>query len=206
MKSKVMKILVVFSVLVILSCASGGNTRTVARIDSRSQTDLSGYWNDTDARQVCESLIEDLLNSPRVNQAIAAKGGKTPVVLVGKFRNDSMEQIDTTIIASVMETVIFNTGKLDFVAGGAKREELRAERYDQQFQAAEDTAPELAKETGADFMLMGSIKSIEDRAGNQIVRKYIINCELTNIETNQRLWMGMNDDIKKYITQAKNRL
>ncbi|MCL1930788.1 MAG: penicillin-binding protein activator LpoB [Treponema sp.] len=190
--------------LSLLSCASSGTT--VNRVDASKQTDLSGYWNDTDVKIVCESLINDCLNSPRVDQAIKARGGKTPVVLVGSFRNESSEHIDTGIISSVMEVAIFNSGKMDFVAGGNTRNELRAERQDQQSNASEDTAAALAKETGADFMMFGSVKTIVDKAGNQTVRTYFITAEMTNVETNQRMWMGQNSEIKKEIVQAKNKL
>jgi len=198
------RLLVVMGVVLLLlsSCAS----TDVQRLDAGTQTDLSGYWNDTDVKIVCEALINDFLNSPRVDQTIKAMGGKTPVVLVGRFRNESSEHIDTSIIASTMETVIFNTGKMDFVAGGSVRDELRAERQEQQSNASEATAAALANETGADFMLFGSVKTMIDRAGNQTIRTYIVSAEMTNVETNQRMWMATNSDIKKVITRANNRL
>jgi uncharacterized protein (TIGR02722 family) len=193
----------VLFLLLLSSCASGPK---VSRIDASTQTDLSGYWNDTDVRIVCQSLIDDCLNSPRVVQTIRAMGGKTPVVLVGSFRNESSEHIDTGIIASTMEVTIFNSGRMDFVAGGSTRNELRAERQDQQSNASEATAASLANETGADFMLFGTVKTIVDKAGNQTVRTYFVTAEMTNVETNQRMWMGQNSEIKKVIVQPKNKL
>lgn len=48
----------------------------VSRVDAGTQTDLSGYWNDTDVRIVCDSLIKGCLDSPRVLQATAqGRGG-----------------------------------------------------------------------------------------------------------------------------------
>jgi uncharacterized protein (TIGR02722 family) len=198
--------LVVLGVVLLLlsSCASSGGG--VQRVDSNTQTDLSGYWNDTDVKIVCEALIKDCLSSPRVDQAIKAMGGKTPIVLVGRFKNESSEHIDTGIITSTMETAIFNSGKMDFVAGGSNRDALRAERQDQQSNASEATAAALANETGANFMLFGSVKTIIDKAGNQTVRTYFVNAEMTNVTTNQRMWMATNSEIKKIVTQAKNKL
>jgi hypothetical protein len=98
-----------------------------------------------------------------------------------------------------METVIFNSGRADFVAGGAVREELRTERQDQQSNASELTAAALGNETGADFLLTGSVKTIVDRAGNTSTRTYFVNAEMTNIETNARMWMDQNSEIKKVI-------
>jgi len=197
---------IVGAVLLLVSSCASSPSAGVTRVDASTQTDLSGYWNDTDVRIVCQSLIDDCLNSPRVDQAIKAMGGKTPIVLVGSFRNESSEHIDTGIIASVMETTIFNSGKMDFVAGGGARNELRAERQDQQSNASEATASALANETGANFMLFGSVKTIVDKAGNQTVRTYFVSAEMTNVETNARMWMGQNSEIKKVIVQAKNKL
>jgi uncharacterized protein (TIGR02722 family) len=201
-----MKKIIVILIAVLLVFSSCATQAGVARVDSSTQIDLSGYWNDTDVRIVCEALIRDCLSSQRVDQAIRAFGNKTPMVIVGRFRNESSEHIDTSIISSTMETTIFNSGRLDFVAGGATRDALRAERNDQQGNASENTAAALANETGANFMLTGSVKAIVDRAGNQTVRTYFVNAEMTNIENNQRMWMGQNSDIKKVVTRAKNKL
>jgi len=194
----------VIAVLAFSACVS--SSPGVQRVDAGSRIDLSGYWNDTDVRIVCEALIKDCLNSPRIEQAIRAKGGKTPVVLIGRFRNESDEHIDTAIISSTMETTIFNSGKLDFVAGGGIREELRAERHDQQSNASEATAAALGNETGADFLLTGSVRIMTDRADNKTVRTYFVNAEMSDIETNQRMWLGQNSDIKKIITRSKVKL
>ena len=99
-----------------------------------------------------------------------------------------------------------NSGKLEFVASGGNREELRAERDDQLMNASEATAPGVGNEIAANFMLTGAIKVIEDRAGNMVVRSYFVSAELTNIETNARLWMDENNDIKKRITRPRVRI
>jgi len=201
-----MKKIIVILIAVLLVLSSCASKAGVSRVDASTVIDLSGYWNDSDVKIVCEALIKDCLSSPRVDQAIKAMGGKTPTVIVGRFKNDSSEHIDTSIITSTMETTIFNSGRLDFVAGGSTRDALRAERNDQQGNASENTAAALANETGANFMLTGSVKAIVDRAGNQAVRTYFVNAEMTNIENNQRMWMGQNNEIKKIVVRAKNKL
>jgi len=184
------------------SCA----TTDVKRITSGSQSDLSGYWNAVDVKIVCENLIKDCLSSARVNQEIKAKGNKKPVVIVGRFKNASDEHIDTEIISSTMESVIFNSDKLDFVAGGDTRAAIRSERQDQLGNASEETAARLGQETGADFILTGSLRTIVDREGNRSIRTYFVTAELTNLETNARLWMGQDNSITKVVTRPKNKL
>jgi uncharacterized protein (TIGR02722 family) len=190
------------SLLLLPSCASGPK---ISRGEAGSAGDLSGYWNAADVKEVCQALINDCLKSPRVAQAIMENGGKVPVVLVDTFKNESSEHIDTSIISSTMEAAIFNTGRMDFVAGGAKREELRAERQDQLYNASEATAAALGNEVGADFMLFGTVKTIIDKSGNKSVRTYYVNAEMTSITTNQRLWMGSHE-IEKIIVRPKNKL
>jgi PBP1b-binding outer membrane lipoprotein LpoB len=190
------------AILVLSACSTGTN---VKRVNTEKQLDLSGYWNDIDVKIVCESLIKDCLANPRVDQEIMSRQ-KTPSVIVGRFKNESAEHIDTSIISSTMETTIFNSGKLNFVAGGDLRDEIRIEREDQQNNASAVTASALRNETGADFILTGTVRAIVDRDGNQTVRTYFVTAEMTHIETNQRLWMAQNSEIKKLITVPKNRL
>ena len=193
--------------LVFSGCVSGPR---VTRIEPGSLVDLSGRWNDTDVRMVCGSLITDCLNSPRVNQFVrqfsVENQGKLPACLVGTFKNESSEHIDTSIISKTMEAAIVNSGRMDFVAGGAVREELRAERQDQQVNADESSASALGYERGADFLLTGTVKSMVERVGNTTVRSYFVSAELTNIKTNTRLWMGENSEIKKVVRQSRTRL
>jgi hypothetical protein len=105
-----------------------------------------------------------------------------------------------------MRTTIINSGKLEFVEGGDVRDELRAEREDQQSNASESTAASLANETGAVFMLTGEVRSIIDRAGNTTVRTYYVTASLTEIETNRIIWEGQNNSIQKVIQQAAVKL
>ena len=194
-----------FALCTVLILLSGCGT-TVNRIQSGTQSDLSGYWNALDVRIVCDALISDILSNPRVDQEIRAMGNRKPIVIVGRFRNDSDEHIDTEIITSIMEASVFNSGRLDFVAGGDTRDDLRSERQDQQSYASEETAARLGRELGADFMLTGSVRTIVDRNDTQIIRTYFVTAELTNIETNARMWIGQNNEITKVITRPRNRL
>lgn len=194
-------ILAIFMVLSFVGCAS----QKVERVSTDTITDLSGYWNDTDVRIVAETLIDDCVNAPAITNYIR-NNGKMPVVIVGNFRNDSDEHIDTSILTKKFETALINSGKVDFVASASERGELRAEREEQQTWASEETAKRLANETGADFMLIGSVKTMVDQADNTTARTYWVYAELIDIESNRKLWIGENSDIKKIITRSNVRM
>jgi len=41
--------------------------------------------------------------------------------------------------------------------------------------------------------------------GNTTVRSYFVNAEFTHLETNTRIWMGENSEIRKVIEQPRVR-
>lgn len=188
----------------LIAALAGCATPKVERIDAETVTDLSGYWNDTDVRLVADTLIKECTNAPAISNYTRTKG-KFPVVIVGTFKNQSDEHIDTSILVKKIEAALVNSGKVDFVASAAERGELRQERKEQQDWSSEETAKRLANETGADFMLIGAVKTIVDMNDKKSSRTYYVTAELIDIESNRKLWIGENSEIKKLITKPKVR-
>ena len=91
---------------------------SVTRVSADTVTDLSGYWNDTDVRLVAETIVDECVNSGAISNYIK-KNGKEPIVIVGTFRNDSDEHLDTSILAKKFETALVNSGRVDFVASSS---------------------------------------------------------------------------------------
>ena len=73
----------------------------VQRIQTNKIVDLSGRWNDTDARLVAEEIVQDFMQSPfRTNYTNTHV--KLPVVIVGNILNKSHEHIEAeTFIKSI---------------------------------------------------------------------------------------------------------
>jgi TolB-like protein len=125
---------------------------------------------------------------------------RLPVIIVGNFKNGSDEHMYTGILSNRLEAAILRIGKADYVAAGDLRSEIRAERVDQQLgYTSDETAAALGKEQGADFILTGTVKTMIDQAGKTSIRTYFVTAELTDIETNRRIWIGEHNDIKKVI-------
>jgi uncharacterized protein (TIGR02722 family) len=177
-----------------------GASRTVNRISADSQTDISGKWNDTDARLVAEQMIHGLTGSAWLSE-YAQNNDKKPTVIVGTIRNLSSEHIETEIVVKDIERELINSGKIKFVASKQERDEVRQERLDQQSNASEETAKRLAEEQGADFLLRGSIKDIVDKLEGKKVTYYQVDLELINVETNEKVWLDTKK-IKKVIEQS----
>ena len=177
----------------------------VARVDASTTTDLSGKWNETDARLVSETMISEALTRPWLNQ-FSREHSKPPVVIVGRVRNESMEHIDTEIITKEMERAFVNSGSVSVVASSSERSQIREERADQQTNASVESTKRMAQELGADFMLIGVINTIVDETIDNRTMSvfYSVDLELVNVESNQKVWIG-NHKIKKIIERRNYR-
>ena len=189
--------------LIAVLVAGCGSSQKVYRIDTETVTDVSGKWNDTDARLVAEEMVNDCLSRPWLLDFVAAAGQK-PFVTVGPIRNMSAEHIDTETFTTDFERELLNSGQVKFVATRDQRDDVRDERYDQRDFASRETMKELRAETGADFILLGAIKTIVDEAGDTRVVFYQTDLELINIESAEKVWIG-NKKIKKEIAKKKNK-
>jgi uncharacterized protein (TIGR02722 family) len=195
------KVVIIALVLcVLLAC---GSSRKVYRIEPETTTDLSGKWNDTDARLVAEEMIADCLARVWLTD-FAAAAGRKPVVTVGTLRNRSSEHIDTETFTTDFERELTNSGQVKFVASPDQRDEIRDERLDQQEWASAETMKRIRAETGADFILVGGIKSITDQVEGTKVVYYQTDLELVNIESMEKAWIGTKK-IKKEISKSKTK-
>jgi len=163
--------------------------------------DISGKWNDTDSRLVAEEMIRDCLSRPWLAKA-ASEEGKPPTVIVGTVRNQSHEHIATDTFVENLQRELINSGKVEFVASKGERGEVRDERLDQDVHASEETRKAHGQEAGADFMLSGTINSIQDREGGSEVVYYQTNLKLLNMKTNKISWNG-EKKIKKFVKRAR---
>jgi len=171
--------------------------RKVTRIDPSQQTDLSGRWNDSDSRLVANEMITQILSAAwRTN--FEQKYSRKPVLIVGSIKNKTSEHIDPVTFIKDLERACINSGTVSIVQSGDERNQLREERNEQQTFASEDTKKKWGKEKGADFMINGVISSIVDSYKNQRTIYYQINLELTDLETNEKVWIG-DKKIKKVV-------
>jgi len=200
---KLGRVFPVIALSAVMVFAAGCNP-TVTRVDSNTVTDLSGKWNDTDSRLVSREMIDDVL-SRRWLTTFNRKKGKAPTVIVGSVRNLSHEHINTRTFISDLEKELINSGEVDFVASADERSEIRDERRDMDLNASENTRKAMGNETGADFMLKGTINTIIDAVSGEQARFYQIDLTLIDLESNRKVWVGQKK-IKKTVEKSGWRL
>lgn len=192
--------------VLVIACAAllgvgcGAETK-VTRIDAGVVTDLSGRWNDTDSRMVAETMVKESLAYPWLTNFTQAKS-RQPVVVVGTVLNRSHEHIDVQTFITDLERELTNSQKVTFVAGKGEREEIRTERKEQAMYAREDTQKAPGKETGADYMMKGTIATILDEADGTKAVFYQVDLQMVDLESNAKVWYGQKK-IKKVIEKKR---
>lgn len=182
----------------VLALTAACNSTRVSRVDPNSVTDLSGRWNDADSRLVANALIQQSLDAPWARNYATANGGKQPTVIIGAFRNRSMEHIPVGTFTRDLERALVNSGTVQIVASKDERGDIRDERADQQQNATADTRARMAREQGARYMLQGDVQTIEDSEGKEKIVYYQIDATLIDLESNAKVWLGQHK-IKKFI-------
>lgn len=186
-----------------LALTVGGCATEVKRVGVEQVKDLSGDWNDTDSRLVSEEMIRDSLSRPWIDNH-EKKSNKAPAVIVGNVRNLSHEHINTRTFIADLERAFVNSGRVDVVASKTEREGIRAERADMDLNASEASRKEMGNETGADYMLIGTINSIIDATEGEQIRFYQVDLTLVSIADNRKVWTGQKK-LKKNVKEAKFR-
>ena len=196
--------LILSAACVTLLFAGCSTNPSVQRISPDQVTDVSGYWNDTDANQTSQEMIGQMLGEPWLGNFEGANGGKAPTVIVGGITNLSSEHISTSTFIDDMQRELINSQKVQFVAGKDQRSELREERKDQDLNAASSTRSAMGQEVGADFMMQGTINAIIDAAGDTSVKYYQVDLRLVNMHNNLIVWTGQKK-IKKIVQRSGSR-
>lgn len=185
----------------VVAFAGCGHEVKVTRVDAGVVTDLSGRWNDTDSRMVAEAMVKDALQYPWLGNFSQANR-RQPVVVVGTVLNNSHEHINVQTFITDLERELTNSQKVTFVAGKSERDEIRAERKEQAMHAREETQKAPGKETGADYMMKGTIATILDEADGTKAVFYQVDLHMIDLENNAKVWYGQKK-IKKVVEKKR---
>lgn len=182
-----------------------GPKHTVQRTDAKSGEggDLSGYWNDIDANLVASEMVKDCMGRPWAADYQSANSGKKAVVkLMGVIKRTDDRNVNEQYFSKQLEKELLNSGRVRVVAASGQDDINVAERQRQGVHASDETVKSQGNETGADFTLQTVINSQNETDGSgKSVRAYLVNMELVNVETNEKVWIG-EKAIRKVVEQA----
>lgn len=191
-----------------LALVACGPTRSVTRTapGATEGGDLSGYWNDIDAEQVAEAMIDQCLSAAWISNHQAEHGGDRPVIkLMGVIKRTDDRYVNEQYFSKQLERELLNSAKVRVVAASDQENINVRERDRQAVYADDETAKAQGQELGSDYTLQTIVNSQnETDGGGKTVRAYLVNMELVNTETNEKVWIG-EKKIRKVIEQARAR-
>jgi penicillin-binding protein activator len=193
-----MKRLMMLLVAMVVMAGMAGCSMEVKRISPDEVVDLSGNWNDTDSQLVAEEMVKEALAKPWVARHMKKSKGEPPKVIIGTIKNKTDEHIAIDTFQKDIERELTNSGYVEFVASKSERDEIRAEREDQQTHSSDRSRKAMYSETGADYMMQGTISKITDARGSKQTFYYAVDMELVDMQRSVKVWFG-NKKIKKFI-------
>lgn len=159
---------------------------------------IDEYWNETDARKTAEVMINGLLKKPWLAY-YQERNKSRPVVIVDMIENRTDEHIDTKALTESIQNELINSGRVRFVNKGRRDAILKEIKYQQDSgMVSKDSAKKKGKQTGADYMLSGSISSHHHTKGDVKTRTYQTNLTLTNLETAEIEWSDKHAIKKRF--------
>lgn len=164
-------------------------------------------WNETDARKVATSLINQVMTKPWLAEYSARNKGEKPIVIVDEIANRTDEHIDTKALTEYMQDELINSGKVRFLNAEKRKQILEEIKYQNSGTTAENSKKKLGKQIGADYMLGGAISSsvhTGDSGGLKTVT-YQTALNLTDLETTEIIFSG-KELIKKRFKRSSTGL
>ena len=183
-RSAIGQLAIAFFFLSIVGCAA-----TTRDINTEEPLHYDAAYDFSDKKRIVDDLTASLLNSPTVPSDNAQ-----PVLIVYGVANQTSEHIDTSGITDDIRLALLQSGRYRFI-NKTQRDNVMKEVAFQQ-SGAVDPAQLVAmgKQTGADYILGGTLRSIEKKQPRQWrlnKRKliyYSLNLELTNLTTSEISW------------------
>jgi len=173
-------------------------TREVNRVDPSTPIDVDYRFNDVDARQVYQGMVQDAMARPWIDTFVRENNGRRPVVIVGPVKNDTQDFVYTETVTTEIERELINSGKVRFVAMADQRDPVRAERLQGQEWSRPETRKAIKNELGADYIVIGRIADDKPRTldGRGGVAYFKVNLEVVDLESNEKVFIG-TQEVKK---------
>lgn len=199
-----MKRLVALSFWALWATSACANHNTqVKRVAVSTQADLSGRWNDTDARLTAESLIAECFSANWLSEFQSAHRRK-PAVRVRGVTNMTSEHIDAQVFIKSIEAAMINSGRVSVLAQEGNETSVMDQEQMRAASGRQNSATPVAsgQEQGADYVVAVRMASVVDQIEGRSVQFYKINFELISPTTSEKAWIG-DYEIKKLISQGK---
>ena len=175
-----------------------GCTVTTRDISSDQEVIYDEGYHFSDKKNIVNAMADSLISKPPLVNA-----NDRPVIVVYGIANRTSEHISTSAITDDIRQVLLASGKVRFVNKIQRENISRETDYQYSGKVTTETRIKLGRQVGADYMLTGTLRSIEKKQPRQvrlkkkILKYYSLNLELTDLETSLIEWADSAEVIRE---------
>jgi uncharacterized protein (TIGR02722 family) len=158
---------------------------------------LSDEFNENDLQLIAKKMVGSLNDSGFVKQLPGR-----PLLIVGKMKNKTSEHIDMESLGDKVRVELTHGGKFAFSNKAAREEIAQEYEYQQSGYVKKEEAKGPGAQSGADYLLTGSIASIIQQVGNDKLVYYKMTMECTNLKSGVIEWTDEKELRKKFKKRA----
>lgn len=175
-----------------------GCTVTTKDISSDQEVIYDEGYHFSDKKNIVNAMADSLISKPPLVNA-----NDRPVIVVYGIANRTSEHISTSAITDDIRQALLASGKVRFVNKIQRENISRETDYQYSGKVTTETRIKLGRQVGADYMLTGTLRSIEKKQPRQvrlkkkILKYYSLNLELTDLETSLIEWADSAEVIRE---------
>ncbi len=162
-------------------------------------------WNEADARQTSEALVDSMLQKPWLSRYEKATQTR-PILIIDEIENRTHEHIDTKAVTSSLHNKLINSGRVRFLNASQRAKILKEINYQNKSGMVDPAkAKRFGKQLGAGFMLSGHISSQTHSHPDLDFKTvyYQVDLTLTNLETSEIEWSEQSK-VKKTFSNSSH--
>lgn len=177
------KLVILLLSMMILSCSSFKAERVGDKEADEKGLKITDNWMGEDTDRAVKELIEQMKNH-KGYQRIMRKYTKEPKVFIAEVQNNTAEAyFPIGDFNDEFLNEISAMGDFVLVDNKARERILDEITYQNDGMVSPDTAKQIGKQLGADFLIFGNVYMKPEKRSGKTIKEYSVNLRMTNIET-----------------------
>jgi len=198
MKRSVLRFILLLTILISASGIISGCTVTTRTVSPDEVLHYDESYDFSDKKTIVDALVKPLLAGAQIPET-----SEKPILIVYDVANRTDEHISTEAITDDIREALLKSGRFRFV-NRLQRDNIANELdYQHGGNVAPGTRVQPGQQTGADYILSGTLYSIEKKEPRQVrlkkkeLKYYKLNLELTNIKSSELIWTDSVEVIRE---------
>ena len=178
-----MKLIIVSLLILNFSCSSFKAQRVSNKDSDEKSMEITDNWMSEDTRRSVQTIIKQMKNHKGYKRTMSRFRG-APKVFIAEVQNNTSEAyfpIDDLNDEFLNE--ISATGEFVLVDNKAREKILEEITYQNDGMVDPNTAKQIGKQLGADFMIFGNVYMKPEKRSGKTLKEYSVNLRMTNIES-----------------------